>query len=211
MKIQVRSNIFETNSSSVHAITVTKNKPEIGFRFCNFRVGNFCWEHRKYYDRDDKASYLWTCIIGLFTSWRDGELRLSKRNVTYQKYKKAIKQALINAGFEGNDIVFQEDFEKDLLGNNIYGVVDHNPGKEFIEALVFNEDRLIRFLFSDESTITTWNDNSWCLTPEKEVEKDSDPYPVGGTIEEKNSWWKRAHWRYFDIPEDTEWKYLKGN
>lgn len=215
MKIQVRSNIFETNSSSVHAITVTKDKPDyyLNYTLCHFEVGEFGWEHRTYYDFQDKASYLWTCIVNLFVSYSDSGSRFNKQNLTYRRYKKAIKQALINIGVRNDPfaISFQEEFDKNEVGYLKIGFVDHAPGKEFIESLVFNEDRLIRFLFNDKSNITTWNDNSWYLSSEEEAEAEADPYPVDGTEEERNSWCLRNKWRHFYVPEDTEWKYLKGN
>lgn len=213
MKVQVRSSIFETNSSSVHAITVSKYKRERYFEYmnCDFRVGDFGWNHIKYLDFESKASYLWTCIVNNFTIEKKDKFYLDKRNKNYIKYKNAIKKALIDAGVSRDCIWFQEEFEEDNFDILLCGSIDHCPGIDFIEALVFNKDRLIRFLFNDDSCITTWNDNEWYISSEKEAEDDADEIPDDASLEEYIAHTQRHDWRHFDIPEDTEWKYLKDN
>ena len=112
MKTQIRRNIFETNSSSVHAITVTKNKVKdiyTGYSI-NFEVDEFGWEHRTYYDFTDKARYLWTAVINNLTKWvkeekesvdSDGNIYhksyivFDKKNPKYLKIKEAIKKLLL--------------------------------------------------------------------------------------------------------------------
>ena len=232
MKTQIRKSCFETNSSSMHAIVITNKEPKeiyTGYA-CEFRVGEFGWEHRRYMDVMDKASYLWTVIVNgslkkvnegtFYTSNYDGKeyenyhLELDIENERYKKIKQAIIDALVSIGFknDGWDIRFQEEFEKTSYGSLETGYVDHDPGIGFAEEIVFNKDRLIRFLFNPSSFIETWNDNDWELDPkiEEELEK---KYWNEETQDYKDGYWEAEDWAYFRMPpeEDIEWKYLKSN
>lgn len=234
MKVQIRRGIFETNSSSVHAITVTGEKPHTtsynGYTI-EFTVGEFGWEHRTYYGMYDKAAYLWTTIVHhfikrvedpetFFCAWTNREehrshLELDVENPDYIKYREAIRQTLLNAGFEDDylSIQFQEEFDTDCHGNVDFGGIDHIPGLDFVEALVFNEDRLLRYLFNGNSKIDTWNDNEWYMSPEKEEEDDADAADTDWEESDEAfiEGMRRHGWRHFDVPENTEWKYLKDN
>ena len=236
MKTQIRKNIFETNSSSMHAITVTAKKTNVYTGFCcDFVTGEFGWEHITYYDFQSKASYLWTAIVNKFIkyvedegTWKGSDGKkysnyhyvFDKDNPQYIKYREAIRTALIHAGIEddGYSITFQEDFKDNGYGLGT-GYIDHAPKESFIESLVFNEDRLIRFLFNDKSQITTWNDNEWYYEGEDE-DDEIEPYPYEIDWDDEESlnkyheWEDRENWKYFGInPDDPniEWKYLKHN
>lgn len=64
MKKQTRKGVFETNSSSVHTITISKNGydksiiPEV----LVFIFGEFGWEVNKLSSVYEKASYLYTAL-----------------------------------------------------------------------------------------------------------------------------------------------------
>ncbi len=232
MKTQIRKGCFETNSSSMHAIVITKDKPEniyTGYA-CEFRVGEFGWEHRRYMDFMDKASYLWTIIVNgnlkkvyegtFYKSNYDGKeyenyhYELDIENEEYKKIKKAITDTLISVGFEddGWNIRFQEKFEKTSYGSLEIGYVDHDPGIGFVKEIVFNRDRFIRFLFSPTSFIETWNDNEWKIDPEIEEEIENK-YWDEEKQDYKDGYWEAEGWAHFIMPKekDIEWKYLKGN
>lgn len=236
MKISIRRGIFETNSSSVHAITVTKNKVKdvyTGYSI-EFATDEFGWEHRTYYDFTDKARYLWTAIVNNFCKYLTEEKEsigydgqpyhksycvFDKTNPEYLKIKEAIKTALIHVGFEddGWSIRFEEDFKTTEWGSLETGYIDHTPGIDFINALVFNEDRLIRFLFSHDSKIVTWNDNEWEVSP-RIMKKLENKYNAlkneDGTLSDElyEQYWKEREWAHFGgEPKDVEWSYLKGN
>lgn len=206
--LQIRRGIFETNSSSVHAITVSKDISDAEYcRYINFGVGNFGWRHRKYFDTTDKAAYLWTAILSNFEKYHKEDHYYDGFNERYYrvyiddpKYlgiKSAIVSALKSFGLEEENITFEQYFKIDALGNFECGYIDHCPGMDFINELVFNRRRLINYLFNENSIITTWNDNEWFLKEGKEIDY-SKP-------------WAEELWKYFDIPENTEWKYLKQN
>lgn len=231
MKTQIRKSCFETNSSSMHAIVITKDKPEniyTGYN-CEFNVSEFGWEHRKYMDFMDKASYLWTIIVNsclktvyegtFYTSNYDGKeyenyhYELDTEKEDYKKIKKAITDTLISIGFEddGWSIRFQEEFPKTDWGLET-GYVDHSPGLGFVKEIVFDRDRLIRFLFSPTSFIETWNDNDWELD-ERTEEALEEKYFDKEKNEYKEGYWDAEEWAHFRMPreEDIEWKYLKSN
>lgn len=237
MKTNIRTGLFETNSSSMHAISVTKDKPKYfypEYTSCEFHVSEFGWEHRTYYDFADKASYLWTAIINNFLIWieedeiytgYDGKIyhkrhvELDKENPEYIKIKDAIKQALVNAGIEddGWNIRFQEEFDSTEYGIET-GYIDHSPEMDFINELVFNEDRLIRFLFNDASYIITWNDNEWYYDGEDDEEDEDENYGEEinwedpESVSKYNKWYNNRKWKYFGgIPNNSEWHYIKGN
>lgn len=232
MKVQIRNSVFETNSSSMHAIAIVKDRPKdiyTGYS-CDFNTNEFGWEHRTYMGVLDKASYLWTIIVNcslkrvnegtFYTSSIDNKeyenyhFELDKEDPWYKKIKKAITDALVHVGFEddGWNIRFEEDFKPTSYGSIDTGYVDHSPGKSFVEEIVLNEDRLIRFLFNDRSMIETWNDNEWELDPKVEEALEAK-YWDPEKEEYKDGYWEAEDWAYFRLPkdEDIEWKYLKSN
>lgn len=235
MKVQIRKSCFETNSSSMHAIVITNNKPNKDYiEYCslNFKVGEFGWNHIRYYDPDFKASYLWTIIINSFIknvytgkkkkySWSDEEydeyyLEFDKENPEYQKIKNDIKEKLTSIGIDVNDewkVSFQEEFEKTDYGSIETGYVDHDPGLGFVKEILYGpNDRFIRFLFNHDSMIETWNDNEWEIN--KEVKKAiHKKYFDEKKQEYKDGYWEAEEWAHFMIPNESkiEWKYLKSN
>lgn len=219
MKTQIRKCCFETNSSSMHAIAITSKRPKIDcaeYESIEFDVNEFGWSHITYYDTYHKASYLWTSIVNAFIirvndKGEKYHYELDVNNPEYIKRKEAIRTALIHAGFEDDEwnIRFQEIFEKEDWGGISTGYIDHDPGLGFVDEIIFNEDRLLRYLFNDSSIITTWNDNEWYL--DKDVEEKLEKEYSIGEYEHKDGYWEAEEWAHFNIPEDTEWKYLKGN
>lgn len=234
MKKQIRKSIFETNSSSMHAITVTSKpgKTEyLKYHSIDFHTGEFGWDHTIYCDTQAKASYLWTAIVHNFIKeyvsgyWEkdkngknknyvSGYIVLDKENPEYIKRRDAIRTACVHAGIEDDDfnIRFEEDFNTEYDGPSDGGYIDHTPGLDFVDALVFNEDRLIRYLFNDASRVTTWNDNEWYVEDEDEIHENLlKKFYRPETDDYAPEYWEESEWMHFDVPEDTEWKYLKGN
>lgn len=227
MKTQIRNSIFETNSSSMHAIVVTGKKPHVykpEWEQVEFVTGRFGWDHTIYCDTPAKASYLWTAIVHNFIKdyihgeydkngkcLRDAYIIVDTENPEYIKRREAIRTALINFGLEddGWNIRFEEDFCKNGEPSD-EGYIDHCPELDFVDALVFNEDRLIRFLFNDASRITTWNDNEWYVEDEVEEALEMEYWDPEKECF-KEGYYEKDDWSHFDVPKDTEWKYLKGN
>ena len=199
MRIQIRKHCFETNSSSVHCISVTKEKPEKFYHpeweWVRFRVGEFGWEHRTYYGTDDKASYLWTVIVSHFIKrvedeetfkgfdgheYHKAHTEFDVNNPEYLNIKKKIVNALKSIEITKERIEFQETFESDSWGYLRHGYVDHTPSLDFVYDIINHKDRLLRYLFNDNSMISTGNDNDGSSNN-------------------------------LDSCEDPEWEYLKVN
>ena len=58
MKKQIRRGVFETNSSSVHAICISKSNEYKTQDNVDFIYGRFGWSPETLYTPEEKASYL---------------------------------------------------------------------------------------------------------------------------------------------------------
>lgn len=132
-KTVIRNGIFETNSSSVHSICISK-KPvgNVKGKKITFYLGEYGWEH----ETVDTPDYLYTAIM----CQNNSEELLDKLKSILDKYEV--------------DYTFQpEDKAK-------WYSIDHGYGTdEFVNAVLDNEDLLLRYLFDNESVVYTGNDN----------------------------------------------------
>lgn len=143
--IKVRSNCFETNSSSTHAICIPKN-PEIIPRHMFFCSAEYGWEQ----ESADPHSYFYTAICELYGHDRSA----------FDQVMTKIKSILDRHGIE---YVFQE-YEWEWYEGREYlshkGYIDHSCElHDLVEDLLNNEDKLIRYL-SAGTVVLTGNDNS---------------------------------------------------
>ena len=142
MKRQIRSSVFETNSSSTHSIAISKAPVVIG-KSIHFGIGEFGWEN----DTADTADYLYTAILYVYSS-----------EVAEEKLEH-LKRIL-----DKHDVYYQFEEPKYWIGSSGHtyldnGYVDHgNELTEFLDIILSNEDLLMRYLFGD-STVYTGNDN----------------------------------------------------
>lgn len=135
MITKIRDGVFETNSSSTHAICIATNgKVAIpdGFTELIFEQGEFGWGYDTLNSIQEKASYLYT---GLKYNSMDYELE--------------------------NIIELLKSNNIDVVCNDSYdGYVDHgNELSDFLRDVSSDETLLINYLFSDLSFILTGNDN----------------------------------------------------
>lgn len=134
--IQIRNNVFETNSSSTHSICIAKKPVDADGCHVDFYIGEFGWS----YDEVDPGDYLYTSIL-MFDDWKE----------LLGKLKDILDCHTISYTFERP--IFDED---GWLEN---GCVDHGgETREFIEAVLNDEDMLMRLLFGN-SVVYTGNDN----------------------------------------------------
>lgn len=140
--IQIRSSVFETNSSSTHSICIPK-KTKSTVNFVDFEIGEFGWENESV----DPASYLYTAILDAYdydeAQRKIAELTdiLNAHNIAY----KFEKPKWFISDYDGNK--YLDD-----------GYVDHaDEVLEFVEAVLNDEEMLIRFL--SEGLVYTGNDN----------------------------------------------------
>lgn len=143
MKRQIRSSVFETNSSSTHSIAISKMPIIIGENIC-FNIGEFGWEN----DTADTADYLYTAILE-----QDNSSEL------LNKLKEILDKHSIKYEFE------EPIYEKFTYSDDeylVYGYIDHSCElADFIDTILNDEDLLMRYLFGD-STVYTGNDNQDC-------------------------------------------------
>ena len=148
--ISIRSNTFETNSSSTHAICISKTLPEnFPYKYFNFRIGEYGWE-----ESDAVASnYLYTAILCCFNK-EDRE--------DYLKYlKDTLDKHQIQYEFE-EPKWYNDDEESGLCS----GYIDHEDCLiPMLNDIRKDEALLLRYLFT--ASIYTHNDN----TPENYAEE----------------------------------------
>ena len=146
---KIRKGVFETNSSSVHSICITKNNKDLlknAPKELYFNHGDYGWDKNTYHDMQNKANYLYQAICDIcLYSVRDKYSYLNKISKILMKY-------------DIMPIFSDKDVDED--GFDI-GYVDH-PYEliDWVESLCRSERKLLRYLFSEESFVITGNDNS---------------------------------------------------
>lgn len=166
MKVQIRKGVFETNSSSVHAICIaTEDEYKVSNELF-FNWGEFGWERETYDSTYERASYLWTAINNFY--WREGQVE------EIETAKNRITEILAKHGCEA------EFAEPDTSKWNKTGCIDHSGelGK-FLEYALKDEERLLSYLFSDLSFIETGNDNGRDTYPHISIDYPHEEYYKG--------------------------------
>lgn len=136
---QIRRNVFETNSSSTHSICISKKPVSANGHHIHFYIGEYGWEN----DSVSTADYLYTAIL----LWEDSEDLL-------ERLKAILDSHQITYEFE------EPDYSEDGWLEN--GYIDHwSETREFIDAVLSDEDMLMRCLFGF-SNVYTGNDNQDC-------------------------------------------------
>lgn len=169
MKIQVRQGVFETNSSSTHAVCLYGDMHIRGvvnkWEDMNYKIpydkhtlyfGNsisFGWQNQHYHKTEEKADYLWQCIVdcNLVDKLKNRIIStLKKHNITAQ-FAPVEKR---NYGTEEQPNII------DCFVDDNTGYVDHGyEAKDLVIAICFNEEYLLNYLFNNECYIATGNDN----------------------------------------------------
>lgn len=153
MTKQIRKNVFETNSSSSHSLTMSASdvvtppfsKQILRDGVMPVSVGEYGWEYFRYYTVENKVSYLLTQITsGSLPTSRNNETLTAELREQHEKFDMLCKVVKAHTGV---DIEVQPGS----------GYVDHDS--EGVGMNLFqSEDVLHKFLFSD-SYIETSNDN----------------------------------------------------
>ena len=163
MKLTIREGCWETNSSSVHAIAISKQKIDVnealslyGQRI-KFRRGEYGWEHRLYGDLNNKASYLYEAIWNVYPVDKyTGKKYLKDQNRALNWIYDVLTKHGFIVEFEGR---YSHEYMDESFCDS--GYIDH--GYELItwvESIIGNEKRLMSYLFGN-SEICTSNDNSY--------------------------------------------------
>lgn len=178
MKRQIRKKVYETNSSSTHAICIAKDGYELKDHI-DFHTGEYGWECDEYGDLDNKASYLITAILSMDKESADEKLIqlegiLDENEITY-----TIPELNVNSYEYGKKKHYYYD-----IG---YDYIDHaGELRSWLDDLLSDSDKLFRYLFGD-SVIITGNDNDdrfrdRMLIAEGEEETDWGTYTLYGDL-----------------------------
>lgn len=177
--IKIRTGVFETNSSSVHSISVVKMRTkgdwesylEDGYqkgatdeKKIVFRPKCYGWEFALLSDVSEKASYLASVAYHLISSEiPDGESQ-TRADDEYKAYlDRFVKQA--KKWLDEDNLAYR--FVKPKVSKWSSGCeyveawVDHGgEAKEFYDYVMSSKENFLGFLFMPNSIVWTGNDNS---------------------------------------------------
>lgn len=144
MKVQIRKNVFESNSSSTHSICISwKNIDRSKLPdHVEFTHDEFGWTFGVLKDMYSKASYLYEALYACY----------GKDSI--EEKKNQIAEML---GYYGITCEFEGTTYDEWGYTN--GYIDHGYGTiNFVETVLEDSDKLLRYLFGD-SIIVLGNDN----------------------------------------------------
>lgn len=140
--IQIRNGVFETNSSSTHSICIQKKPVDADYSYIAFHAGEYGWEERIV----NLGNYLYTAILCLDPAGEKEYL---------SKLKSILDAHHIHYKFE-----FPEYDSEWHCYDSCY--IDHyDEAITFVEAMLSDEDLLLRGLFGEDSVVYTGNDNEY--------------------------------------------------
>lgn len=166
MKSVIRKNVFETNSSSCHSISISDSDtlnniptPDVNGNISIYPL-NFGWERDIHDDFGSKASY----VAIYCRNWSKG-----KEKEWFKILEDVIKEVTLckEVVYEGNMMEFEmrsyehngETIEYKYFGYD-KGSIDHQSVEDRDLDFLFEDPKeLKRFLFSNDSVLYTDNDN----------------------------------------------------
>ena len=185
MKTQIRRGVFETNSSSVHSISITKNdfKGSLPKQFTIDNGGEFGWETCIYDAPSNKAAYLYQAIISYPTyngcTKEKHDAKIAKEKLQYlmdkfignlESYGIEVKCKYRFAKIFHTEYFtsFNKEYSYDYVlfvdenGNKSknMGFLDHgSEAKEFVDYVLSSPENTVKFIFDYRCFIETGNDN----------------------------------------------------
>lgn len=145
MKQLIRNNVFETNSSSVHTLSIMSESDDdvVKLHNLNYHIsaGQYGWDRAEYYCPFEILSYLWTLVNGF------------EYEVAF-KYKEKMKEWCPNVDFDDYSLFDDCGFGKYF---DCPGYVDHGGDYE-IDEIFSSEDNFAHIVM--HGLIRTWNDNT---------------------------------------------------
>lgn len=137
--INIRKGVFETNSSSVHTIVIQGNMPEIIYPIfiCE---GNYGWEEEYLGIPEERASYFYTALC----------------NCGEELHEPVHDARLKMMSLLPKEIRYECEFEN---GEDCY--IDHcDELLPWLQDLIDDNDKFLRFIYGNESYVSTGNDNT---------------------------------------------------
>ena len=191
---QIRQNVFETNSSSTHSIAIPKKckAPQS----VNFYIDEFGWS----FDEVDPVNYFYTAIYETSETKEEALEKIEKLKSILESHGIEYYFAKVKGHTRHSDYGDKEYFSLD------YGYIDHGDElKSFVDELLNDEDKLLRFLGG--GLVFTGNDNSntieKCFIKRYEEYLDDYDWETNRKSKIKNPYYMSDHKEY-------DW-YFKGN
>lgn len=180
----IRKNVFETNSSSSHSltmdaadvVTIPFSKEELRSGSILVGLGEYGWEWHRYYSPKGKIAYLLTQLL-----CEQGTPSGTAESATAELCAENNKVAILC------EVVKEHTGCYLLIAPDSGGYVDHESVGLGIE-LFDDKEALRKFIFSENSFVETGNDNS---SPRKTIETDkgySEEYYVKHYKEPEPGW-----------------------
>lgn len=155
--IKFRQNVFETNSSSTHAICICTNHPSVPTKV-DIKVGEFGWDRVDLTDPEEKLSYLYTYLT-YWTYYRIYDARNPESIKRAKKEIAAVQDDLCDRLFKLGCWPTFETVEETLSRYENYDAyIDHDEGMDdgFVKFVLNHLDDYL----SDDSVIMLGNDNN---------------------------------------------------
>jgi hypothetical protein len=173
MKKVIRRNVFETNSSSTHSVTIRKGEISKPYLIVDsednkvhVRFGEYGWGYEKLKSQHERLSYLCTMLMET-----EAEKAFSIEDVIQTEGFKKINEVIANK-CNCDGIYFDEKIKtnnyKNSKGETVYyldidGYIDHQSCEDYSSINEFLEDwdtNIIDFIFNDNITVIIDNDNN---------------------------------------------------
>lgn len=196
MRVQIRKGVFETNSSSIHTLTIARGTPLLGrYKGSLFYVSetrDYGWMNAIYSDFEIKLDYLvlafeYASFIG--TTEEEQIKSLEQTKAWRKQLQEILNKYDIEIRYDYNKVVWFShnnnltkywEFVPDYYNGNMpkpseyrKGCIDHGDElREFVQDIMVDEELLLGFLFNFRSYIRTGHDNQGDeeLIPLPEVE-----------------------------------------
>lgn len=168
MKVTSRRGTFETNSSSVHAIVISKvhSHDTIPNSIIKVEGEDYGWDFEEYRNPNEKINYLWTALNDAGEDLDTWEARL--RDVL--ELGNWVPFIRVEDGFDGyvEDAIYLDDFfdrireDDELLKKFIYGesyVLTGNDNSDYLPLDYSDLGPLVPGLWEDDEVIVygKWN------------------------------------------------------
>lgn len=168
VKINIRKGCFETNSSSMHSVCISKNetefstiKVEVGDNMVHVPFGQFGWEVKEYRDPYTKLQYALTMVL-------ETESIKSEEDFYNSEGFKAINE-VVESHLNCDGVIVDDKFDTGRYGIDTYidteGYIDHQSSvdsyKSLQDFLDENGISLEDFIFNTKVILKTDNDNHY--------------------------------------------------
>lgn len=189
--IKIRKGVFETNSSSVHSLCISKEDKLFLFipktKSIKIRTNEFGWEAEEYTSAEDKLSYIYTGILqhiiwdveSKHCKSKEEVANIINKNKYYKKFINYLDQIYSNVDIENIKIITTKEAWFDGGSNNEYTFeffheINGGINLEVLDYIFKSIETFINFAENPNTVIRTGNDNDESYDFVVEHRDDSD-------------------------------------